>query len=68
MEMTFYVFWIKMSIFMFAEFICKIRCSSFNRKDKEQMTKDWKSNENYCQALCPFLCLCVQKFKKMDTD
>ena len=21
-----------------------------------------------CQALCPFLCLCVQKFKKMDTD
>ena len=22
----------------------------------------------YCQALCPFLCLCVQKFKKMDTD
>ena len=20
------------------------------------------------QALCPFLCLCVQKFKKMDTD
>ena len=24
--------------------------------------------EKNCQALCPFLCLCVQKFKKMDTD
>ena len=31
----------------------------------ENLNRDVRS---YCQALCPFLCLCVQKFKKMDTD